>query len=493
MTEPYVRVDVWTLAEDDPIITAYAGAVAAMQQKSSNADQQNDPTGWVFQAALHGTESGPPRAPATPPANQCQHDSWYFMPWHRMYVYYFEQIVRAYVIANGGPSNWALPYWNYDGGGDSAMLPPAFRDTSSPLYTPQRAGSINAGAPMSPAVTSAAAAFALTTFTGAGEFGGGNITAPLQFYSEPGQLEQTPHNVVHTTVGGSTGLMSNILAAAQDPIFWLHHANIDRLWWQWAQQNSNSNPSDPAWLNQDFLSVGGFFDGKGNPIQTGALTCGAVQDPTSLPAGYTYDQQVTPQVAPMARVSWPSPWPERPQTPAPASTSTTRHLLGATERQIRLVGEAVTVPVTIDERVTTSLRADHTAERRHRVFLDMEDIDAARNPGIVYGIYINLPSHPTDADLEAHHAGNLSLFGIEVARNPRRDEHPHNMRISMDITRLLDRLAATGAWSDGRTLVITLQPITPGVPPGRELADEIADTTHQDVPVTIGRISIHYA
>lgn len=194
----------------------------------------------------------------------------------------------------------------------------------------------------------------------------------------------------------------------------------------------------------------------------------------------------------MAHVSWPSPWPERPQTPAPASAPTARQLLGATERQIRLVGEAVTVPVPIDERATASLRASTT--RQHRVFLDLEDIDAARNPGIVYGVYVNLPGHPTDADLAAHHAGNLSLFGIEVARNPRRDEHPHNMRISMDITRLLDRLAATGAWSDGHTLAVTLQPITPGVPPGRDdLTDEIADTAHQEVPVTIGRISIHYA
>jgi len=491
MAQPYVRVDVWTLAEDDPIITAYADAVAAMQQKSSEASQQNDPTGWRFQAALHGTENGPPQVPPTPPANQCQHNSWYFMPWHRMYVYYFEQVVRAYVIANGGPNNWALPYWNYDGGGNSAMLPPAFRNTSSPLYTAMRARSVNAGAPLPSSVTSPAAAFALTTFTGSGEFGGGNITAPLQFYSEPGQLEQTPHDVVHSAVGGRTGLMSNILTAAQDPIFWLHHANIDRLWWLWTQQNGNSNPSDSAWLNQDFLSVGGFFDAKGNPIQTGVLTCGAVRDPASLPAGYTYDQQVAPRVASMARVNWPEPWPEWPQTPARAASP--RHLLGATERQVRLVGQAVTVPVTIDERVTASLRASPATEHQHRVFLEVEDIDAARNPGIVYGVYVNLPSNPTDADLEAHHAGNISLFGIEVARNPRRDEHPHNMRISMNITRLLDRLAAGGVWTDGRTLTITLRPITLGVPPGREdLAEEIADTTHDDVPVTIGRISVQY-
>jgi tyrosinase len=258
------------------------------------------------------------------------------------------------------------------------------------------------------------------------------------------------------------------------------------------QQNGNSNPSDPAWLNQNFFSVGGFFDAQGNPIQTNALTCGTVQDPTSLPAGYTYDMQVTPPVAPMARVNWPSPWPERPQTPARAPS--TRHLLGATARQIRLTGQAVTVPVTIDERTAASLQASHTAEHQHRVFLNVEDIDADRNPGIVYGVYANLPSQPTDADLEAHHAGNISLFGIEVARNPRRDEHPHNMRISMDITRLLDRLAAGGAWTDGRTLAVTLQPITPGVPPGRaDLADEIADTAHPDVPITIGRISVYYA
>ena len=68
MTQPYVRVDVWTLAENDPIITAYADAVVAMQQKSSVAGQQNDPTGWLFQAAMHGTENGPPQVPSTPPA-----------------------------------------------------------------------------------------------------------------------------------------------------------------------------------------------------------------------------------------------------------------------------------------------------------------------------------------------------------------------------------------------------------------------------------------
>ena len=51
----FVRVDVWTLAEDDPIITAYADAVAAMQAKPDS-----DPTSWAFQAAMHGSLAAAP-------------------------------------------------------------------------------------------------------------------------------------------------------------------------------------------------------------------------------------------------------------------------------------------------------------------------------------------------------------------------------------------------------------------------------------------------
>jgi len=28
-----------------------------------------------------------------------------------------------------------------------------------------------------------------------------------------------------------------------DPIFWMHHADIDRLWWQWQQAHPGQNPS----------------------------------------------------------------------------------------------------------------------------------------------------------------------------------------------------------------------------------------------------------
>ena len=60
--------------------------------------------------------------------------------------------------------------------------------------------------------------------------------------------------MVHVLVGGSDanqnpGLMSDPDLAGLDPIFWLHHANIDRLWEVWRQeQTSQGNPTDANWL-----------------------------------------------------------------------------------------------------------------------------------------------------------------------------------------------------------------------------------------------------
>lgn len=39
------------------------------------------------------------------------------------------------------------------------------------------------------------------------------------------------HNRVHNYVGGHMGTRE----APNDPAFWLHHCNIDRLWWNWQQ------------------------------------------------------------------------------------------------------------------------------------------------------------------------------------------------------------------------------------------------------------------
>lgn len=129
----------------DPIVVAYGDAISTMKAKPGS-----DPTSWTYQAAIHGTAGTAP-----PLANECRHQSWYFAPWHRMYLYFFERIVRAEVVAAGGPAQWALPFWDYDRAGTNT-LPLAFRDPTradgspNPLFVANRNPGINSGTPRFP-------------------------------------------------------------------------------------------------------------------------------------------------------------------------------------------------------------------------------------------------------------------------------------------------------------------------------------------------------
>jgi len=51
---------------------------------------------------------------------------------------------------------------------------------------------------------------------------------------------ETPHNELHDIIGGESGNMSYIDISAFDPIFWLHHCNMDRHFYTWMYLNTNS-------------------------------------------------------------------------------------------------------------------------------------------------------------------------------------------------------------------------------------------------------------
>ena len=97
-----------------------------------------DPTSYRFQANIHGTEDTATNSQEMQSWDQCEHGSFYFFAWHRMYPYFFHRILRA---AAQDP-NLVLPYWNW---GNSAQrsLPLPFRqpaDASNPLYIPHPGG-----------------------------------------------------------------------------------------------------------------------------------------------------------------------------------------------------------------------------------------------------------------------------------------------------------------------------------------------------------------
>ena len=50
---------------------------------------------------------------------------------------------------------------------------------------------------------------------------------------------ESPHNTLHDVIGGKGGNMSDISISAFDPIFWLHHCNMDRHFYTWLYTNTH--------------------------------------------------------------------------------------------------------------------------------------------------------------------------------------------------------------------------------------------------------------
>jgi tyrosinase len=109
-------------------------------------------------------------------------------------------------------------------------------------------------------------------------------------------LEGQPHNLVHNCIGGvgaidpgPYGNMTNFLSPV-DPVFFLHHANMDRLWDVWSRkQKSLKQPYLPEGSDRKALSDEPFLffvDGKGQPVLNGKASDYLSTDRF----GYEYDR-----------------------------------------------------------------------------------------------------------------------------------------------------------------------------------------------------------
>jgi tyrosinase len=469
----FVRKDIWTLEPDDPIVTWYRYAVGVMKEREPTAVNS-----WLYQAAIHGVPEGEGEEPLW---NQCQHQTWYFLPWHRMYLLRIEEIIRQVISEAEGPEDWAMPYWNYGLGNQNATLPLAFRQPEvegqpNYLYVEERAEGMNSGeGEIPPEMASAVEALERPNFVGAAEFGGGEHEPSHKRAGQTGRVEETPHNDVHGAIGGEFGWMGDPDLAAKDPIFWLHHANIDRLWEVWKETEGYVDPEDELWTGQEFE----LFDVEGNQI---SLKCEDVQDIEAL--GYEYDPEAPSSAVPPFEPIPPAPVPALAPEGGEEVIHDKPHMVGATEKPITLVGEPVEVEIPIDAK-----EAGDLSPAQH-VYLNTENVDGERSPGTVYGVYVELPPQASAEAVAAAHVGNLSFFGIERTAKPRGDENPHGLRFAVDITPIAQRLAADGKWAGGR-LRVAIKPITLRAR-HPERRPKLETAAHPKRPITIGRISVFY-
>lgn len=138
-----------------------------------------------------------------------------FLAWHRRYILRFEQQLQKV------DPNVSLPYWDPIG---SPAIP-------APLNTPQfvAAWGLVRHWDASYLPTQADLNSVLTRGT----------FSPFQMTLE------SIHGGVHVAVGGDDPATSGQMAGANspaDPVFWLHHANIDRIWAGWQTNHLGQDP-----------------------------------------------------------------------------------------------------------------------------------------------------------------------------------------------------------------------------------------------------------
>lgn len=484
-----IRKDVWKLADWDQVLLWYARAIAEMKRRPIN-----DPTSWRYQAAIHDyirtqdpLASTADRLPSAADQRrfwkQCQHNSWFFLPWHRMYLGYFEQIVAATVSRLGGPAGWTLPYWNYSdaSNGNARRLPPAFRALRTPdgVDNPLRVAARNPEANRGDVVAADEdvdltvclrdPSFVAQPLGGDPGFGGPR-TRFNHSGGAVGNLELTPHGSMHVAVGGWMGRFNT---AALDPIFWLHHANIDRLWVVWRQRDARHlDPTDQQWLRSVSFQ---FHDAGGNVV---SLTPAQVVDTSAAPLGYRYEDVTDPLAGTLEAVAQPARRPEMEQQAIP-------EMVGATEGPVVLAGQATTARLAVQAPTGPAREGLEAAAAPPRIFLNLENITGSGAP-TSYAVYLNLPP---GADPQQHRdlfAGILPMFGVTEASQPGQTHPGGGLHYTLEIGDVVRTLQARNAW-DPQNMQVTFVPRRkPAIPEGELEAPAPA-------PIQVGRVSVYYA
>jgi tyrosinase len=502
----HTRQNVWDLGTEwgDPILW-YARGVAAMKLRAIA-----EPTSWRFYAAMHGVDSNLwqalgylSQADQLPSSSvikefwrQCQHGSWYFLPWHRGFVLAFEANIRAAVVQLGGPADWALPYWNYFKSGQSALpvefASPDWPDPgANPLFVKQRYGPRNDSNVFVPLGLVNLQALDDPDFTGVAGGGSPGFGGIDTGFSHGGQvhggIETQPHDWVHGLVGGADpsnptlpGLMSDPDTAGLDPIFWLHHANIDRLWASW-------NLGPPALLDpaaQTWLKGPGSVGERTfvMPMPDGSTWTYAPEELVDLVAlDYEYDD-LSPTGAAVAAEQLPPRLAVGAHARGGRTVPSGRNveLLGAND-EIVTVREASSSRVRLDSRMRRKVAAtfapDVAAEpgvaATARVFLNLENV-RGQSDASAFRVYVGVPD---GEDVESHPellAGSVAPFGVRKASQPDNEHGGQGLTFVLDITRIVGHLHAQRSF-DVDNLAVRLVPV-------RDLAEQ--------AQVSIGRISV---
>jgi tyrosinase len=227
--------------------------------------------------------------------------------------------------------------------------------------------------------------------------------------------------------------MSAFETAGQDPIFWLHHANIDRIWELWlASGGGRANPTDAAWRNTPFT----FYDETGAQVN---LTGAQIVD-TAAQLEYRYASASCLRIVRVDRFDWSTltripPWDprllreveiirRRPPLPDPPP-------FAVQQQGVQLRAAASGVDLKFDAEGQRALARFPTQEGRgSQLSLVLEDIRLEGAPEVYYEVYVNLPDNARDTTYTSpHYVGNVDFFGHSLQTE--RGREPQSRTLSL--------------------------------------------------------------
>lgn len=165
----------------------------------------------------------------------CTHGSPLFLIWHRPYLMALELLLQHHDPDPGNEQPLALHYWKWDNG--SSSLPAVLRRRTllgfdgKSIPNPFINGTGRDGTPISRGagfrISSPGALLRVSKALQNKQY--------HQFVTGNGTMNsniEEPHNSIHISFEPGAD-MGSVATAAFDPIFWLHHSNVERIHHEW--------------------------------------------------------------------------------------------------------------------------------------------------------------------------------------------------------------------------------------------------------------------
>ncbi|MER9243374.1 tyrosinase family protein [Mesorhizobium sp. M0633] len=442
-----VRRNASTMAPTDPFFSDYAQAIEAMHQLPVS-DQRN----WRNQALIH--------------IRHCTHGVTDFTHWHRWYLSFFEHICAKLI----GKPDFALAYWDWEE--SNSKVPDTFFDISQlnvVHWSDQSNEQSDNWGPGKVATVGARGIARGQTMTSIPQFANSFLKSTLDgirgqpdFEIFTGLLEGQPHNNTHVAVGslhGAKGHMGNGMSPL-DPIFWLHHCNIDRIWAEWQAVGNTSGDPNNTYPDS-------FYDADGKPVSDttskGALSLGSFD--------YIYDtiepaviEQISAKLdlqkfdaggdALLSKLNLTIPT-------SIGSGASSGPALPNIERAVDVKVNDL-VKVLSDVRVFYAPETSLKAIEPSRIIARIEGVEVPQNTDMTVGVFVNCPylspETPTDDKLCA---GVFSFFGPGGAHA----HHGGGRNVYIDLTEALRSVASQGRLAEnGFKVQLMAVPIAEGVP-----------------------------